>query len=337
MKAPAFWWREPGLAAALLAPVAAVWGAVAARRMRRSGTRVPIPVLCVGNVTVGGSGKTPTAIALASLLRSRGFRPAFLTRGYGGSLAGPVEVDLRRHGAPEVGDEALLLARAAPTVVARDRPAGADLAAMLGADLVIMDDGLQNPSLEKTLSVAVFDGGVGIGNGRVLPAGPLRAPLSAQWPTIDAVLVIGPGPAGERIEEEARRRRVPVLRAELAPTPRAADRLEGRRVLAFAGIGRPEKFFATCRALGLDVVQTRSFPDHHPYGVAEIGALLDEAERQRLVPVTTEKDAVRLEPLRDREPRLGLVQTIPIEVAFAGSEALLTLLRARIGLPEGAE
>lgn len=333
MKAPAFWWREPGLAAAALAPAAAIWGLAAARRMAKGGERGPVPVLCVGNVTVGGSGKTPTCLKLASLLRAAGWRPAFLTRGYGGSLAGPVRVDPLRHGSREVGDEALLLARAAPTIVARERPAGAALAVSLEADLVVMDDGLQNPSLHKDLAIAVFDGAVGTGNGRVLPAGPLRAPLDAQWPLIDAVLVIGPGEPGERIAAEARSRRRPVLRAGLAPARESAAGLAGRRILAFAGIGRPEKFFATCRALGLDVAAERSFPDHHPYGAGEMSALLDEAEASGLVPLTTEKDAVRLEPLRESEPRLSRVRTLPVEIVFEQEEAVAALLRERLSVP----
>lgn len=331
MKAPAFWWREPGLAAAALAPAAAIWGMAAARRMAKSGESTPVPILCVGNVTVGGSGKTPTCLKLAALLRREGFRPAFLTRGYGGSLAGPIRVDPLRHGSGEVGDEALLLARAAPTVVARERPAGAALAAALGADLVVMDDGLQNPSLRKDLAIAVFDGAVGIGNGRVLPAGPLRAPLDAQWPRIDAVLVIGPGEPGERIAAEARSRRLPVLRAGLVPARDAA--LAGHRILAFAGIGRPEKFFATCRTLGLDVAAERSFPDHHPYRADEVKALLDEADRSGLLPLTTEKDAVRLATLGEAEPRLSRVRTLPVEVAFEDEEAVAALLRERLSVP----
>lgn len=331
MKAPAFWWREAGLASASLAQVAAIWGAVAAHRMARPGARATVPVVCVGNVTVGGSGKTPTAIKLAGLLREIGLSPAFLTRGYGGSLAGPIAVDPARHGSQEVGDEALLLARAAPTVVSRDRPAGAALAVAMGADVIVMDDGLQNPSLAKDLAIAVFDGAVGIGNGRVLPAGPLRAPMAAQWPRIGAVLVIGAGRPGEEIADDARRRGLPVMRASLAPSGEAEAAMAGRRVLAFAGIGRPAKFFETCRSLGMSVEAERSFPDHHPYRVEDVSALLDEAEARGLVPVTTEKDAVRLDALRAAEPRLVLIRTVAIEIAFEDEESALSLLRARVG------
>lgn len=326
MKAPAFWWREAGIASSVLAPVAAIFGAVAGRRMDRPGARAGVPVVCVGNVTVGGSGKTPTAIRLASILREIGHSPAFLTRGYGGSLCGPVAVDTALHGSAEVGDEALLLARVAPTIVSRDRPAGAALAVSLGVDVIVMDDGLQNPSLAKDLALAVFDGAVGIGNGRVLPAGPLRAPMAAQWPRIGAVLVIGAGQPGDAIARDAARRGLAVWRAALVPTGGAGDQLAGRPVLAFAGIGRPAKFFDTCRSLGMSVEIERAFADHHPYRAEEISALLDEAEARNLVPVTTEKDAVRLAGLRALEPRLGLIRTVAIEVELDDEEGLRRFL-----------
>lgn len=326
MKAPAFWWRPPGAAARLLAPAAAIYGSVAALRLGRGRHRAPVPVICVGNVTVGGSGKTPTAIAIAELLRNAGRRPVFLTRGYGGQLAGPLAVDPDIHGSPDVGDEALLLVRHAPTIVSRDRVAGAALALAHEADVIVMDDGLQNPSLHKDLAIAVFDGAIGIGNGLPLPAGPLRAPLAAQWPLIDAVLVIGPGDPGDRIAIEAMTRHFAVLRARLVPDAATIDQLEGRPLLAFAGIGRPEKFFDTCRDAGLSLKRTRAFPDHHPYRAAELAELLDEAERDGFVPVTTEKDVVRLAPHAAAEPRLGLVQALPATLAFSDSEAVLALL-----------
>lgn len=332
MKAPAFWSREPGWQAALLGPIALLYGTVAARRMRRPGRRAGIPVICVGNFTAGGVGKTPTAIALARMLAEAGWRPAFLTRGYGGSLAGPVRVDPARHGPAETGDEALLLARHATTIVARDRPAGAALAERNGADIVVMDDGLQNPSLAKDLALGIFDGETGLGNGRVLPAGPLRAPAAAQWPKIDAAIVVGPGAAGDRIAADAGSRGLPVLRAALTPDPETAG-LAGSRVLAFAGIGRPAKFFATCRAAGLAVAATRSFADHHVFTHREIADLLDEAERGGLIPVTTEKDAVRLSPLAAAEPRLSAVRTLPVTMRFGQPERLSDLLTARFGAP----
>ena len=330
MRAPGFWWRPPGLAAACLAPAALAYGTVAARRMSRAGAAAALPVVCIGNVTVGGSGKTPTAIAVAAMLREAGWGPAFLLRGYGGRLAGPVAVDPERHGATDVGDEALLLARHAPTIVSRDRPVGAAAAGALGADVVVMDDGLQNPSLAKTLSLAVFDGAVGIGNGRVLPAGPLRAPLPAQWPRMDAVVIVGSGAAGDAVAREAAGHGLPVFRAALVPHPEAASALAGRRVLAFAGIGRPEKFVQTCREAGLDVVAIRSYPDHHPFTPAELSGLLDEAERDGLVPVTTEKDEVRLFSLAPRDPRLALVRTLPVTLDVAEPDVVRSFLAERL-------
>lgn len=330
MKAPAFWSAPPGLAAMLLRPAAYLYGSVAGRRMAEAGTRAAIPVVCIGNVTVGGSGKTPTAIAIASLLRELKRRPAFLTRGYRGRLHGPVAVDPVRHEAGDVGDEALLLARHAPTIVARDRPAGAALAAATGADLVVMDDGLQNPSLVKDLTIAVFDGLAGIGNGRVLPAGPLRAPLSGQWPRIDAVVIVGSGREGDRISAEARLRGIPVLSAALRARPEALSQLRDQRVLAFAGIGRPAKFFETCRECGIDVVATREFPDHHAFTQAEITGLLDLAERNGLVPITTEKDEVRLARFAAAEPRLCRIRTLPVQAAFGDVDTARRLLLARI-------
>ncbi len=314
MKAPAFWWREPGLAARFLEPASLVYGAVAARRMQRPGARAPVPVICIGNVTLGGAGKTPTAIHVAGVLRSMGWSPAFLTRGYGGALAGPIPVDPARHGFREVGDEALLIARHAPTILSRRRPQGAALAASLGADVIVMDDGLQNPSLFKDLTLAVFDAASGIGNGLVFPAGPLRAPHEPQWARIDAMLLIGNGEPGQAIATEASGQGLPVFLGRLRAETGAAASIRGRRVLAFAGIGRPEKFFATLREIGADPVETRSFPDHHAYREREIAELLDKAAARELIPVTTEKDAVRLAQLVVAEPRVSEIVALPVEL-----------------------
>ena len=295
-RAPAFWQAPtPTFFARALSPVAAIWGAVAARRMDRDGADVGVPVICIGNFTAGGAGKTPTAIAIAHLLIEAGRRPFFLTRGYGGRLG----VDAVGHGAErdtatDVGDEPLLLARHAPVIVARDRVAGARAAVAAGADVIVMDDGLQNPALRKSFSLAVVDGSAGIGNGLCLPAGPLRAPMQAQWPRVSAVLVIGPGAAGERFAREAEARKVPVLRGELVPDPAAAARLAGAHVVAFAGIGRPEKFYASLRALGADVIETRDFPDHYPFTTADLSGLTALARARDAVLVTTEKDAARM-------------------------------------------
>ncbi len=326
MRAPAFWQaREPTPAARLLEPLSALYGAVAARRMSRPGEPAAVPVICVGNVTVGGAGKTPTALALAEILTLMGPQPVFLTRGYGGRLRGPEWVVPALHAAPDVGDEPLLLARHAPTVVSRDRVAGAALAVRGGAGVVLMDDGLQNPALKKDLAIAVVDAGAGIGNGLVMPAGPLRAPLAAQWPRIDALVLLGEGNRGDAVAAEASVLGKPVLRARLVPDPGVAAGLKGRRVLAFAGIGRPDKFFATLEALGAEVVAREGFADHHPFTAHELEAMTARAARDGLVAVTTEKDAVRIAALR--APRLlERVVALPVRAVFAEEAALRAVL-----------
>jgi tetraacyldisaccharide 4'-kinase len=290
MRAPAFWWDRPGLLAALLSPAAAVYGGVAARRLVQPGARAGVPVICVGNPTVGGAGKTPTAIAVARVLLAAGEKPMFLTRGYGGMLAGPVVVE-PAHTAVQVGDEPILLARVAPTIVAQNRAAGARHAREAGASVIVMDDGFQNPALAKDLSILVVDAR-GIGNGRILPAGPLRAPLVLQLERASAILIVGD--SGPAIEQSARSLGVPVFHATLEPEQSAIASLRGKKVLAFAGIGDPEKFFATLDAAGIDAPVRRGFGDHHRYSAAEARALLRDAEGGNLELVTTEKDLARL-------------------------------------------
>jgi tetraacyldisaccharide 4'-kinase len=314
--APSFWWQEPGTAAGLLAPVAAVYGAVAAARLRQKGERAGVPVLCVGNPTVGGSGKTPTALALARLLIDAGEQPFLLSRGYGGWLAGPVRVDPQHHRADDVGDEPPLLARGAPTVIARDRVAGARVARSAGATVIVLDDGFQNPSLAKDLSILVIDARRGIGNGQVFPAGPLRAPLAAQLERAQAVLMIGDGPAGGVAAHDAEARGRTVFRGRLVPDAASVAALAGSRVLAFAGIGDPEKFFATLRDAGADLVIARGFPDHHRFTAAEAAALLAEADRAGLSLVTTEKDFVRLAHKRALAPLAARSRTLPVALAI---------------------
>ena len=331
MRAPAFWWESrPSLRAHLLRPPAVLYGAIAAGRMRRSGATVDVPVVCVGNFTVGGTGKTPAALAIAKLLAAEGQKPFFLTRGYGGRLPGPVRVDAAVHDAGDVGDEPLLLARACPTVVARDRPAGARLAAQDGASVIVMDDGLQNPSLAKDLALAVVDGATGIGNGLGLPAGPLRAPLRAQWREVDAVIVVGEGAPGAALAREAGARAKPVFRARLEPDAAAAGQLRGRKVFAFAGIGQPQKFFATLQRCGAAVVRSKSFPDHHRYSADEIRAILTEAKADELHVVTTEKDLARIAGLSGAAPPIGPIKALPVRLVFDNEKALRTLVRERL-------
>jgi tetraacyldisaccharide 4'-kinase len=304
----------------LLSPIALIWGLVAGRRMARSGECLSAPVICIGNFVVGGAGKTPVALAVAEWLSQQGHRPAFLTRGHGGSLgASPVAVDAARHGAAQVGDEPLLLARRASTFVTRDRVAGARAALEAGADVIVMDDGLQNPALAKRLTIAVVDAGVGAGNGLCLPAGPLRAPLDLQWSLVDAVVLVSAGAAGEAVARAALDRGKPVFRARLMPDAEAAAGLAGRKTLAFAGIGRPEKFFETLADIGADIVASVTFPDHHPYTRSDIKGLLARAKELGAIAVTTEKDAVRIADV-------GNIQTLPVRVVFddpAGFAALI--------------
>ncbi len=293
-KAPAFWWRTGASAAAIaLWPLSRLWGAGSGWRMTRPPLyRPPVPVICVGNFVVGGAGKTPTAIALARIARSRGLKPGLLASGYGGRETGPLLVDPDRHDADRVGDEPLLLAAAGPTVVAHKRAAGALRLVEEGVDLIIMDDGFQNPALAKDLSLVVVDATVGIGNGRVLPAGPLRAPLALQLRRADMLLVVGDGVAAEPLVRAVARSGRAALRGHLRPVKLRQWRKQP--ILAFAGIGRPEKFFATLAEAHAPVARTVSFPDHHRYTDAEAAELIAAAEAQNLRLVTTEKDRVRL-------------------------------------------
>ena len=294
MREPPFWWQESGACAPALAPLAALYGAIAGARLARNGARADVPVICIGNLTVGGGGKTPTAIAVARMLLARGWRPAFLTRGYGGRNPGPVRVSLGSNAA-EFGDEPLLLARIAPTIVARDRVAGASAAIAGGADVIVMDDGLQNPALAKTVALVALDGRRGVGNGRVIPAGPLRAPLPRQLDHVNALMVIGEaGSSACTVIRAARHRGLPIFTARLEPDSDVVAALKQRPVLAYAGIADPEKFFVTLKGADITVAQRRGFSDHHVYTAADADRLLDAASRTGLQLVTTEKDAARL-------------------------------------------
>jgi len=333
MRDPAFWWHEAGLRAALLSPLAAVYGAVAARRMARAGARTGVPVLCVGNFTLGGAGKTPAAIVLARMLSEAGERVFCLSRGYGGNIAGPKLVDVHNDTAAAVGDEALLLARAAPTIVAGDRVAGAELARATGASVVVMDDGLQNGSIAKDFTLAVVDGRRGIGNGAVFPAGPLRAPLTTQLAHTDALLVVGDGTAAESVMAAARARRLPVLHGRLVPDPAAVTALKPRQVLAFAGIGDPAKFFATLAAAGIAVAATRSFADHHRYTAEEAAALVMDAEHDALTLVTTEKDHARMAGDPALAALAARAQVLPVTMAVEQADDLRKLVTAALRRP----
>ena len=322
MRAPGFWRPgRPNALARALQPIGALYGAVAARRMARAGARAAAPVVCVGNFVAGGAGKTPAAIALARMLIAQGRRVAFLSRGYGGERrVDPIQVDTNGHDARTVGDEPLLLARVAPCWVGADRVRSAARAVEAGADVLVLDDGLQNPALAKDLAFAVIDGGQRFGNGLCLPAGPLRAPVAAQAKHVQALILIG-GDEASALAVSAAVPGKPILRAGLEPDAFAAGSLIGREVVAFAGIASPEKFYATLRRVGALVVATRSFPDHHVFTAREIRALFAESTRRGALLVTTEKDRARL-PSRQAQ---GLL-TLPVTLRFDEPETMRRLL-----------
>ena len=330
MRAPSFWWQaQPTLTAQMLRPLGLVYGTATALRMRREGYRTRARVICVGNLTAGGAGKTPVAIAVAGLLKCQ-LRTAFLSRGYGGSEHGPVLVDGALHPASLVGDEPLLLSRFSPTVVSRNRHAGAKLCDEMGIDAIIMDDGLQNPFVEKTLSIAVIDAAIGIGNGLCIPAGPLRASLGWQAPFIDALVLLGDGRAGDAAADAARAHGVTVQhRARLKLSEAAVLGLEGSPVLAFAGIGRPQKFFASLREAGVAIAGEVAFADHHSLTETEAHTLLKRAETERLTLATTEKDFVRFQGAAAGSALHALQETVravPVSVSFEDEQAFQHLI-----------
>jgi tetraacyldisaccharide 4'-kinase len=286
--APAFWSHD-GLLAKALSPLSIVGSALTARRVARPGWRAPVPVVCCGNANVGGAGKTTLVLDLMHRLSGQGVH--VLLRGYGGSAhrVRRVEPD---DPAALVGDEALLLAAVAPTWVGGDRAASAKAALQAGAKILLMDDGLQNPTLVKTASILVIDGGIGFGNGRVLPAGPLREPVRKAASRCQAAVLIGPDvtQATSLLPSD-----LPVLQADLVQD-KSVEALAGRSVVAFAGIARPEKFFSPLRRAGAELVAIRPFPDHHAYTARETDELLREARNRHAILVTTPKDAVRLPP-----------------------------------------
>jgi tetraacyldisaccharide 4'-kinase len=309
MRAPDFW-QKGGTIAHLLAPLGALYGLSVAFKARHAAPFDPgLPVVCVGNLTAGGSGKTPIAIAVADMLRARGHKPYFLTRGYGGSERGPALAS-RGHSAAVMGDEALLLARSAPTIVARDRAAGARLAKDKGASVLVMDDGHQNFALHKSLSLVVVDAQTGFGNGFQIPAGPLREPVRQGLGRADAVVLVGDG------TPDLQGFRGPVLRAHLKAD---GDALVGKPVFAFAGIGRPEKFVASLEETGAHVIGSCFFADHHPYTDDEILELKAVAGDTALV--TTEKDFVRLST-KVREN----IKVLKVTAVFDEARALERLL-----------
>lgn len=317
MHAPDFWWRD-GVIPRLLDPVGRLYGLAGhVRHHLVTPKKAGAPVICIGNLTAGGAGKTPMAIYVARRLQAMGETPQFLTRGYGGREKGPLFVDGDLHDARQVGDEPLLLSHVAPTWVSRDRVAGAAAALAAGASQIIMDDGLQNPHLAKDIRLLVIDGAVGFGNGRLLPAGPLREPIRSALSAIDAAIVIGKDRAaiGASLPKNLTR-----FSAALEP---ACDKstFKGLPVLAFAGIGRPEKFYTTLREIGARIVETHAFPDHYAYRKADIERLLERARQFDAVPVTTEKDHVRLPSMLGKH-----VEKLPVRLTVHQPESLDELL-----------
>lgn len=340
------WWYDRSRGAALMArvlsPLGWAYGALAERRVQQAKPyRCRLPVICVGNLTTGGTGKTPLSLEIASLLIRQGEKPVFLTRGYKGRLAGPVWADLKTHTAYDIGDEPLLLARSAPTMVARDRRAGAMAieSASTDASVIIMDDGLQNPALVKDLTFAVVDGRRGIGNGEIFPAGPLRAPLAFQLSLADAIVVNSPetAPTADSPDILTRLRRSfpgPVLSVRVGATD--SEWLRGNSVVAYAGIGNPERFFGLLARLGAHVAARRSFPDHHVYSDEDAEQLLEQAHKTGALLVTTEKDLARLTGMRGPREALRSASralAIRLEMIEEG-DRLASLVAAAIKRPQ---
>lgn len=308
-EAPPFWWEKADWRAWALSPVSWIYGFVAGRRMKgEPGRSVAIAVICVGNFTVGGAGKTPTVIALARAARKRGLKPGILSRGYGGSLDRTTVVDSHHHRARDVGDEPLLLAREAFTVISRKRIEGAARLVAEGCDLIIMDDGFQSAQLVMDYALMVVDSRRGIGNGFIIPAGPVRAPIRVQLAKATALLKVGDGNEADPFVRRAARAGKPVYTAQIMPNN--GHDLAGSRVLAFCGIADPAKFHRTVLSLGMDLAAHRNFPDHHHLSDDEIADILDHAAKEGLTIVTTAKDHVRLAGQNGRSMELMAKATV---------------------------
>lgn len=333
MKAPEFWWQQSGIRAGLLSPLAALYGMVADRPFGR-GHVSDIPVLCIGNFVVGGAGKTPLALALADRIMAHGGRPVFLSRGYGGTESGPYQVDIERDSARKVGDEPLLLANQAPTFIAHDRIAALSAISAFGAaDVIIMDDGFQSARIKPQHAMLVIDAARGLGNGQVLPAGPLRARLATQILHADSLVVLGyndsRAPSTDALIGRFHHLGKPVFDAMLAPQ---GPMMLEERVLAYSGIGDPEKFFRSLREGGMDVIHEVAFPDHHFFSQDDARTLLDLAAGHQAALVTTAKDFARLRGETGALARLAAVSHVfRIEVAFAQPSAVDALLQTLEG------
>ncbi len=323
MRAPSFWSKDGKTVPRLLSPLSRLFAAATERRVAQPGWRAPVPVICCGNATTGGTGKTTLALDLGRRLNARNVAVHFLIRGYGGKVKQSRRV-IPGDTATMVGDEALLLNDVAPTWIGGDRAVSARGAVAQGARVLVMDDGLQNPSLERDLSLLVIDGLTGFGNGQVIPAGPLREPVAAAAARCHAAVLIGDDAAGALAQLPPD---LPVLRARLQPGPEMTA-LKGRRVIAFAGIASPDKFFASLTEAGALVVGRAAFADHHPFAASEVSYLLDQAAKLEAMTVTTPKDAVRLPPdLRMR------VMIAGVDLAWEDPRQIEALLDGVLALP----
>jgi tetraacyldisaccharide 4'-kinase len=328
-EAPPFWWEPSDWRALALWPASALYGLVAGHRMRRAARQpVEAPVLCIGNFTVGGTGKTPTAIAFAHAVRQRGLRPGFLSRGHGGNFARPHLVDPAHDSARLVGDEPLLLAAHAPVAVTPNRALGARLLIEQGCNFLIMDDGFQSARIHIDYALAVVDARHGVGNGHVIPGGPLRAPLARQLHYADALLRMGKGEAADDLVRQASRAGKPVFEASTRPLN--AQAVAGRRYLAFAGIGHPERFFMTAISAGAHLSLTRSFGDHHVYTPEELAELETNARKADIRLLTTAKDAARLHHMGVGESFLARLDVLEIETVFENADAVDRIIAATL-------
>lgn len=331
MKAPKFWQNPtPSWLALLVFPLSCFYNFLLYLRLKRKGYKSQIPVLCVGNYVLGGAGKTPTALALCSMLEEQGYRCVFLSRGYGGRFKGPLLVDLNKHTSKEVGDEPLLLARSAPTIISKSRVSGCHYCEQLNADIIIMDDGMQNPSLLKDLTFAVWDEVRGAGNGLPFPSGPLRGSFAIQECLAQAIILISP------FEKESKNQsfskvsdfNIPVFKSYLKVKTREKEFIKGKNIIAFAGIGYPEKFFETVRECEAVLVQTHSFADHHPYQREDILKLLKQSKEEQAILLTTEKDYVRLLPVLSQD-ELKKIYTLPVYLEFSEPHNIFSLIKEK--------
>lgn len=323
MKAPKFWDRQDSFLSKALRPFGRIYAWTVVRRFKKvKPYQAPVPVICVGNVSVGGTGKTPVSLALCKLLKEKEHLFYFLNHGYKTRLK-HVLVDLTAHTAFDVGDEAMLLAFCAPTVVDNNRARGAQLAVKMGAPGIIMDDGFQNPSLIKTLSFVVVDGKKGFGNEQVLPAGPLREPALKALERADAVIIAGEDTWGVRFYLQRHQKDLPVLTGRFVPNAAQAAALKGRKVFAFAGIGNPQKFYDLLRSAGALVMATCDFPDHYFYTRFDIEQLKEKASKLTLV--TTAKDAVKISgSLR------GGIEVLDGEFVFDDADGVWEILKGAL-------